>query len=135
MLAGNNYSRVSLHGGPGKSVANSVGGILPGDVLLKEEGETSEQIATRPHPFYTPIATFGSKYVLEPVACGLNFAGQFGGASFFPSDFASQLQVSGVDASGYAAKLPNGHVDVIILNKDADRDVEVSLDFGTRANG
>ena len=130
LLASNNYSGVNLHGGTGKSVANSVGGFLPGDVLLKEEGQTPEQIATHPHPFYTPIATFGSEYVMEPVAYGLKFASQFSGASFFPGDFTSQLQVSAVDATAYVAKLPSGHAAVIIVNKDADRDVEVSLDFG-----
>jgi hypothetical protein len=136
LLASNNYSGVNLHGGTGKSVANSVGGILPGDVLLKEEGETPEQIATHPHPFYTPIATFGSEFVMEPVAYGLKFASQFSGASFFPGDFTSQLQAAGIDATAYVAKLPSGHAAVIIMNKDADRDVEVSLDFGKgRAGG
>ena len=80
LLASNNYSGVNLHGGTGKSVANSVGGFLPGDVMLKDEGETPEQIATHPHPFYTPIATFGSDYMLEPVAYGLKFAGALCGA-------------------------------------------------------
>ncbi|MGA2535382.1 MAG: hypothetical protein ABSF53_05165, partial [Terracidiphilus sp.] len=64
LLASNNYSGVNLHGGTGKSVANSVGGFLPGDVLLSDKGATPEQIATHPHPFYTPIATFGSEYVM-----------------------------------------------------------------------
>ena len=32
LLASNNYSGINLHGGTGKSVANSVGGFLPGDV-------------------------------------------------------------------------------------------------------
>jgi hypothetical protein len=59
LLASNNYSGVNLHGGTGKSVANSVGGSLPGDVMLKDAGATPEQIASHPHPFYTPIATFG----------------------------------------------------------------------------
>ena len=35
LLASNNYSGINLHGGTGKSVANSVGGFLPGDVLLE----------------------------------------------------------------------------------------------------
>lgn len=135
LLASHNYSGVNLHGGTGKSVANSVGGFLPGDILLKEEGEIPEQIATHPHPFYTPIATFGSEYVMEPVAHGLKFASQFSGASFFPGDFTSQLQVAGIDATAYVAKLPSGHAAVIILNKDADRDVEVSLDFGKGRTG
>jgi len=135
LLASNNYSGVNLHGGTGKSVANSVGGVLPGDVLLKDEGETPEQIAAHPHPFYTPIATFGSEYVMQPVGYGLKFAGQFSGASFIPNDFTSQLQAAGVDATAYAAKLPSGQVGVIILNKDADRDVEVNLDFGQGKTG
>jgi len=130
LLASNNYSGLNLHGGTGKSVANSVGGFLPGDVLLHDAGATPEQIATHPHPFYTPIATFGSEYVLQPVAHGLKFAGAFSGASFFKGDFTAQLQAAGVDATAYAALLPGGKVAVIILNKDAEKDVEVTLDFG-----
>src|SRR6202050_1762675 len=135
LLASNNYSGVNLHGGTGKSVANSVGGSLPGDALLEASGETPEQIAAHPHPFYTPIATFGSEYVMQPVGYGLKFAGQFSGALFIPNDFTSQLQATGVDASAYAAKLASGQVGVIILNKDADRDVEVNLDFGPGRTG
>jgi hypothetical protein len=130
LLASNNYSGVNLHGGTGKSVANSVGGFLPGDVLLHDAGATPEQIATHPHPFYTPIATFGSEYVLQPVAHGLKFAGALSGATFFAGDFTAQLQATGVDATAYAALLPGGKVAVIILNKDAEKDVEVTLDFG-----
>jgi hypothetical protein len=78
-LATNNYSGVNLHGGTGKSVANSVGGFLPGDVMLAEEGKTPAEIAAHPHPFYTPIGTFGDRYELEPVAYGLRFAGAFRG--------------------------------------------------------
>src|ERR1700727_3140958 len=44
LLASNNYSGINLHGGTGKSVANSVGGILPGDSLLEAEGKTAEEI-------------------------------------------------------------------------------------------
>src|SRR5579864_6498177 len=56
-LAVNGYTGVNLHGGSGPSVANSVGGSLPGDELLRQQGETPEKIATHPHPFYTPIAS------------------------------------------------------------------------------
>jgi len=135
LLASNNYSGVNLHGGTGQSVANSVGGFLPGDILLKEQGESPNQIATHPHPFYTPIATFGSEYMMEPVAYGLKFAGALSGASFFQGDFTSQLQATGVDATAYSAKLPNGHVAIILLNKDAEQDIEVSLDLGTGRTG
>jgi Glycosyl hydrolase family 30 beta sandwich domain len=130
LLASNNYSGVNLHGGTGKSVANSVGGFLPGDVLLKDAGATPEQIASHPHPFYSPIATFGDQYTLEPVACGLKFAGALCGATLVKSDLTGQIQPTGVDATAYAAKLPDGSMTVVILNKDASRDLELTLDFG-----
>jgi hypothetical protein len=147
LLASNNYSGINLHGGTGKSVANSVGGSLPGDSLLGAKGETPEQIATHPHPFYTPIATFGSEhvsnYVLEPVAYGLKFAGSFSGGRLLKSelkselktDFSTKMQATGANATAYAAKLPSGHTSVIILNKDAAADLEVELDFGRDASG
>jgi hypothetical protein len=135
LLASNNYSGVNLHGGTGKSVANSVGGFLPGDVMLKEQGATPDQIATRPHPFYTPIATFDSKYELEPVAFGLMFAGSFSGAKFVNVDLSSKLRASGVNATAYAAKFANGKRSVIVLNKDAEKDLALTLDFGSGATG
>ena len=135
LLASNNYSGVNLHGGTGKSVANSVGGSLPGDALLKDQGATPEQIATHPHPFYTPIATFGSEYVLEPVAYGLKFAGSFSGSTLVRADLTSTLQNSGIDVTAYAASLPNGHTSVIILNKDAAKDLNLVLDFGSSRAG
>lgn len=135
LLASNNYSGINLHGGTGKSVANSVGGFLPGDVMLQQAGNTPEQIASHPHPFYTPIATFGSEYTLEPVAYGLKFAGLLSGATFLQGDFTSQLQTTGVDAAAYAAVLPGGQPSVIVLNKDAQQDLDLTLDFGVGKGG
>jgi len=135
LLAHNNYSGINLHGGTGKSVANSVGGFLPGDVLLKDAGATPEQIATHPHPFYTPIATFGDVYKLEPVGYGLKFAGSLSGGVFLDADLTSKLQAAGVDATAYAAKLANGHTSVIVINKDAEKDLELTLDFGAGKSG
>jgi len=135
LLASNDYSGVNLHGGTGKSVANSVGGFLPGDVLLKAQGATAEQIASHPHPFYTPIATFGSEYTLEPVAYGLKFAGLLSGGTLLRGDFSSKLQKAGVDATAYAAKLPGETIAVIVLNKDAGHDLELSLNFAARKAG
>lgn len=130
LLGSNNYSGVNLHGGTGKSVANSVGGVLPGDVMLKDAGATPEQIAGRPHPFYTPIATFGDKYTLEPVGYGLKFAGALSGATLMHGGLTSQIQRTGVDATAYAARWPDGAISVVALNKDAVRDLELTLDFG-----
>jgi hypothetical protein len=130
LLASNGYTGVNLHGGSGPSVANSVGGSLPGDTLLRDQGATPEQIAAHPHPFYTPIASFGAQYTMEPVAYGLKFAGLMTGGTFVESDLTGRLQAAGVDATAYAARMSGGEMRVIVLNKDADRDIAVDLDFG-----
>lgn len=134
LLASNYYTGVNLHGGSGNSVANSVGGSLPGDALLKGQSRQGE-IAVLPHPFYTPIASFGSDYVLQPVAYGLMFAGTLSGGRLYKTNFAARLQAGGVNATAYAAKLPDGRTSVVILNKDAGQDLELTLDFGTNAGG
>lgn len=130
LLASNGYTGVNLHGGSGPSVANSVGGSLPGDTLLRDQGATPDEIASHPHPFYTPVASFGTKYVMEPVAYGLKFAGLMSGGSFFGDDFSGRLLAAGVDATAYAARMPGGETRVIVLNKDADRDIALNLNFG-----
>jgi hypothetical protein len=135
LLASNNYSGVNLHGGTGKSVANSVGGFLPGDVMLKDAGATPGQIASHPHPFYSPIATFGDEYTLEPVAFGLKFAGALCGSTLVKGDLTAEIQATGVDATAYAAKLQGGATAVVLLNKDAERGLELTLDFGAGRSG
>jgi hypothetical protein len=135
LLASNNYSGVNLHGGTGKSVANSVGGVLPGDIILKDAGATPEDIANRPHPFYTPIAMLGDQYSLQPVAYGLKFAGELSGSRLVKADLTSQIQATGVNGTAYAAKLAGGAIAVVILNKDAVRDLDLMLDFGAGKSG
>jgi len=131
LLAANNYSGINLHGGTGSIIASGLGGFLPGDVLLKDHGATPDQIAAHPHAFYTPIASFGPDYVLEPVAYGLKFAGSFCGGSFMQADLSSALQAAGINATAYAAKLARGQSSVIVLNKDMENDLVLRLDFAT----
>ncbi len=135
LLASNNYSGINLHGGTGLTIASGLGGSLPGDDLLQEQGATPEQIAAHPHPFYSPIASFDSSYVLEPVAYGLMFAGSLCGATLLEADLSSPLQAAGVNATAYAAKHADGKASVIVLNKDAEHDLALRLDFGTRKSG
>ena len=130
LLALNNYTGINLHGGTGMSVANGLGGFLPGDVMLAAQGATPAQIAARPHPFYTPIATFGTEYVLEPVAYGLKFAGTLAGGTIVDGGFTQKLQAAGINASAYAARLQNGTTVLAILNKDSGNSLTLRLDFG-----
>jgi hypothetical protein len=130
LLAANNYSGINLHGGTAPIITSGLGGVMFGDEVLKAQGGTPEQIASHPHPYYAPIASFGSDYILEPVAYGLKFAGLFSGGSLIQADLTSKLQAAGVNASAYAAKLAGGQTSVVVLNKDTENDLALSMDFG-----
>jgi hypothetical protein len=132
LLAANRYTGVNLHGGTYKAVADGLGGSLPGDGMLAAQGVSPEDIAKHPHPFYSPIATFGSQCVLEPVAYGLIFAGVFAGATMFVEDLTTELATAGVNAVAFGAQLADGKTSVIVLNKDAEKDLDLTLDFGGR---
>jgi hypothetical protein len=124
LLASLGYAGVNLHGGDGRMIAIGLGGILPGDALVHEDP------ASHPHPYYTPIAHIGSRYVAEPVSYGMRFAQRFAGAQMIPVDF----DPGPVNATAYAAKLPGGKSAtssglVAIINKDATRSLQVSLPF------
>jgi hypothetical protein len=117
LLASLGYSGVNLHGGSAKQVANSLGGTLPGDLLITNPSEV------HPRPFYTPIADIDGKYVPEPTFFGLRFAGHFAGGTMVPLTFNPGV----VNATAYAAKLPTGQTVVAILNKDESQPLHVDL--------
>jgi hypothetical protein len=127
-LASLGYAGVNLHGGDAQMVANSLGGTLPGDELvLAAHGDP----ATHPHPYYTPIAHIGDKYLLEPVAYGMMFAGKFAGATMIPIAF----DPGPVNATAYAAipsegSRPSGNERLIaIINKDETQELKLQLDL------
>ena len=89
---------VNLHGGDGQMVANSLGGKLPGDEMVHDDP------ASHPHPYYTPIAHIGSKYVAEPVSYGMRFAQHFAGTTLsLPTSILARST-----AAAYAAKKSDG---------------------------
>jgi hypothetical protein len=119
-LASLGYAGVNLHGGDGQMVANSLGGKLPGDeIVLAAHGNPADH----PHPYYTPIAHIGAGYIAEPVCYGMRFAQHFAGATIIPIDF----NPGQVNATAYAAKLPDGQILVAIINKDATKDIPLNL--------
>jgi hypothetical protein len=120
LLASLGYAGVNLHGGDGQMVANSLGGKLPGDdIVLAEHGNPADH----PHPYYTPIAHIGEKYIAEPVSYGMKFAGMFAEATFIPVDF----DPGAINATAYAAKLSSGETIVAVINKDASQDLQLTL--------
>jgi hypothetical protein len=116
-LASLGYAGLNLHGGGGKAVADSLGGTLPGEALMPDPS------VPHPRPFYTPIAYMDDKYVAEPVYYGLKFVQHFAGATLVPVDF----DPGPVNATAYAAKLPNGRSLIAIINKDATQSTEITL--------
>lgn len=114
-LASLGYAGVNLHGGEGKMVANSLGGTLPGEELMKDPK------APHPRPFYTPIADIDGLYIAQPVSYGMRFAQQFAGATMIKLDF----DPGEVNATAYAAKMPDGKTVVAVINKDATRSIEI----------
>jgi hypothetical protein len=64
------------------------------------------------------------------VAYGLKFAGALCGSRLVKADLTSQIQATGVNGTAYAAKLPDSAMTVVILNKDAMRDLGLTIDFG-----
>jgi hypothetical protein len=57
------------------------------------------------------------------------------GATLVRAGLTSQIQATGVDATAYAANLPDGAISVMVLNKDPERDLELTLDFGAANYG
>jgi hypothetical protein len=116
-LASQGYAGVNLHGGEGKMVADSLGGTLPGELLMKDP------TVPHPRPFYTPIADIDGKYFAEPVSYGMRFAQQFAGATIIPVDF----DPGPVNATAYAAKRADGKYILAIINKDAAQELTLQL--------
>jgi hypothetical protein len=117
-LASLGYAGLNLHGGGGKAVADSLGGTLPGELLM------ADPKAPHPRPFYTPIAYMDGKYVAEPVYFGLKFAQHFAGARLMGVDFAA----GSVNATAYAAKTAGGRTAIAIINKDPAQAVRVGVE-------
>jgi len=124
-LASLGYAGVNLHGGDAKAVANSLGGTLPGELLMKNPNEP------HPKPFYTPIANINGTYTAEPVFYGMLFAQQFAGATLLDVDFNANFTpvnapagtTATVNATAFAAIRPDGKTIIAVINKDLTNDL------------
>jgi hypothetical protein len=115
-LATLGYAGVNLHGGDPQMVANSLGGRLPGDEMVKDDP------ANHPRPYYTPIAHIGASYVAEPVSYGMRVAQHFAGAQMIPLEF----DPGTIQATAYAAKRTDAAsrtspMIFAVINKDAEQ--------------
>jgi hypothetical protein len=117
-LASLGYAGVNLHGGEGKMVAASLGGMLPGEELM------TDPKAPHPRPFYTPIADIDGNFIAERVSCGMRFAQQFADATIIPHDF----DPGPANATAYAVRGRDGLIKIAVINKDAKRDLDVAIE-------
>jgi hypothetical protein len=111
---------VNLHGGGASVIRGALGGHLPGAQLSPEAAAIAAQGS-----FYTPIA--GSRkmgFTARPVFYGMILAGVLAGGRMRPASF-KELPVN---ANVYAAEMPDGSTRLVLLNKDADQTLEVSID-------
>lgn len=111
LIASLGYAGANIHGGSGKMVASSLGGLLPGERLL------SDPHIPHNRPFYTPIAGGPSHFTAAPTYYGMQFAGAFAGLEMIRLEF----DPGSVNATAYAARDRSGAVLVAVINKDESR--------------
>jgi hypothetical protein len=122
-LASMGYAGVNLHGGGGKQVADSLGGKLPGELLLPPGS------GWHPSPFYTPIASGPQGgYVAEPVYYGLLLADYFAGCTMVQAEVPGApagLLVFAARGDSKSARL--GKVMRVALINTTEEDVRVKM--------
>jgi hypothetical protein len=116
LLASMGCAGINLHGGVGAPVAALLGaGPVPSANADSADGH--------PHPYYTPIASVGDRYVAEPVSYGMRFARRFAGGQMVALDF----DPGTVNANAYACLLPDGRKLIAIINKDSTQPLMIDV--------
>jgi hypothetical protein len=118
-MAAHGAGGINFHGGPGRTIAHSLGGKLPG------ARSDADRDYARLGSFYSPFA--GSRetgFSARPLFYGMMLAERFAGGAMTAVDFAP----GAVNAAAYAARTAKGFR-IAVLNKDATRDLKVALDI------
>ena len=118
-LASFGCAGVNLHGGGANVISLSLGGHLPGAQLSPEAAAIAAEGS-----FYTPIA--GSRengFKARPILYGMKLAGVLAGGRMRPV----QLDNSPTNASAWAAQMPNGDTRIVLINKDANQKLQISI--------
>jgi len=117
-LASYGCAGVNLHGGSSRIISHSLGDHLPGANL------SDEAAATDDGSFYTPIA--GSRkngFKARPVCYGMKLAGLVCSGKIRPAFFDSSIN----NASAWSAEMPDESTRLIVLNKDPQQKLEISI--------
>jgi hypothetical protein len=118
---------VNLHGGGAKQIRLSLGGHLPGERLAPGAAAVAAQGS-----FYTPIAgNRESGFSARPVFYGMKLAGLIAGGRMRPVE----LEGAAANASAWAAEMPGGATRLILINKNAEQQLDVSIPTNEAATG
>ena len=118
-LASFGCTGVNLHGGGAGVISQSLGGHLPGAQLSPEAAAIAAEGS-----FYTPIAGSREKgFSARPVFYGMKLAGVLAGGRMRPARF----DQAPANADAWAADMPDGSTRLVLLNKDADQKLQISI--------
>ena len=118
-LASFGCAGVNLHGGGAGVIRSALGGHLPGERLTNDAAAIAAEGS-----FYTPIA--GSReqgFSARPVFYGMKLAGILAGGRMRPVGF----DQAPANATAWAAEMPDGSTRLVLLNKDAHLNLQISI--------
>jgi hypothetical protein len=118
-LASFGCAGVNLHGGGAGVIRGSLGGHLPGENLSPDGAAIAAEGS-----FYTPIAGSREKgFKARPVFYGMKLAGTLAGGKMRPVSF----DQAPVNATAWAADMPDGSTRLVLINKDARQKLQISI--------
>ena len=118
-LASFGCAGVNLHGGSTNAIRHSLGGHLPG--LSVSPNAAAQAVSGS---FYTPIA--GDRktgFTARPDFYGMKLANLLAGGRMRPLN----LSLDGARATAYAADFPNSKTRLILINKDPNQPLPITL--------
>lgn len=118
-LASFGCAGVNLHGGGAGVIRSSLGDHLPGENLAPDAAAIAAEGS-----FYTPIAGSREKgFSARPVLYGMKLAGTLAGGRMRPAHF----DQAPATAAAFAAEMPDDTTHLVLLNKDARQELQVSI--------
>jgi hypothetical protein len=118
-LASFGCAGVNLHGGGAGVIRSSLGGHLPGENLAPDAAAVAAEGS-----FYTPIAGSREKgFSARPVLYGMKLAGTLAGGRMRPVQFDQPM----ANASAWAADMPDETTRLVLLNKDGQQKLQISI--------
>jgi len=118
-LAGYGCAGVNFHGGSATQIRKALGGHLPGEKLAPGAAAVAAEGS-----FYSPIAGSREKgFSARPVFYGMKLTGLFAGGTMLEL----RADAAPVNTCIWAAAMPDGTKRLLLLNKDPQQRLEISI--------